>query len=70
MTILLENDVISSKWDALRQVNTFVVARDGKQWTVEIPQSLLQPLMGNKIARRQFTHNCIVKAMQGPPDAA
>lgn len=66
--ICLENDVVSTKFDTQRQMNIYVVMKDGQQWTVEIPLSDLHPLAGNKAARRKMVETRLQGAMNGPSD--
>lgn len=68
MTVNLDSDLVGTKFDAARQVNIYTARRGDRRWTVEVPLSELQPLMGNKTARRQKVENFINSAMSGPAD--
>lgn len=64
----IDCDLVSSKWDAARQVNVYVGKRgDDRKWTVEIPQSELQPHIGNKMMRRKIVTNFMESAMNSRP---
>lgn len=66
--ICVENDVVSTGFDAVRQVSIYVLRKNERQWTVEIPLSDVQSLMGNKQARRKLVESRLQGAMNGPSD--
>lgn len=66
--ICLENDVVSTRFDAQRQVNIYVLRKNDRQWTVEVPLSDLHPMAGNKQARRKIVEARLQGAMNGPSD--
>lgn len=75
MTIHPEEEVQSS-YDAQTRVHTYVITRNGKKWTVDIPDADFQkfgPVLGasaavNKMARRKHLAMRLAAAMEGPPD--
>lgn len=76
MTIHLENEVVGSAFDPITQIHTYTVARDGKRWTVTIPNADFErfgPRLGaraaiNQLTRRKHLAMRLTAAMDGPPD--
>jgi hypothetical protein len=66
--INLDSDVVSSKFDAVKQTCLYTVRRGDRLWTVEIPLSELHVHAGNKMLRRKTVENYLNSAMSGPSD--
>ena len=72
-----ETEIIETRSNPATHVHTYVIAREGKRWTVDIPDDEFRqfgPVIGashvqNKQARRTYLARRLVAAMEGPKDA-
>lgn len=77
MTINLDTEVVNTAYDVRTHVHTYVLARNGKRWTVRVPDQQFArfgPVVGaqaaqNKANRRKYLATMLENAMQGDADA-
>lgn len=77
MTINPETDVVATSHDPVTRTHSYTIARGGKRWTTQIPDTdfgQFGPVMGanadlNKMRRRQHLATRLEAAMAGAPDA-
>ncbi len=78
MTFNPETEIVSSSHDPVKRFHTYVAERNGKRWTVSIPDAEFAefgPVVGasaavNKQARRTYLARKMTAAMDGPADGA
>jgi hypothetical protein len=78
MTINPETEIVATSHDPVTQTHRYTVEKQGKRWTVAIPDLEFQkfgPVFGaqaatNKERRRMYLANRLTAAMQGEPDAS
>jgi hypothetical protein len=68
MTINLDTEVVSSSYDVTAHMNTYTIKRDGRRWTVNIPDTALAIHGANHAARRTHLGNLLTDAMRGKAD--
>lgn len=68
MTINLDSDLVSTKFDSVKQVCIYTARQGLRQWTAEIPVKELNAYAGNKMMRRQIVTRYLQSAMNGPSD--
>lgn len=68
MTIHLDTEVVSSRFDTVTQTCFYTIERDGQRWTASIPMADLNKHGANKIAKRNYLATVLNNAMQGEPD--
>ena len=66
MTVHLENEIVSSRFDTERQMHSYTVMRGGRRWTVELPHAVLKALP--PAARRAQLGRSLTVAMAGRAD--
>lgn len=77
MTINLDTELAETAWDPTTRAHTYTLERQGKRWTVTIPDEELArfgPVVGahgktNQARRRLYVATKLAAAMQGEPDA-
>lgn len=76
MTIHPETEIVATSYDAPTRTHSYTIARDGKRWTVAIPDAdfaQFGPVVGasaavNKMNRRRHLAQRLEAAMQGAAD--
>lgn len=68
MTIHLDTEVVSTRFDPVTRTCFYTIERDGKRWTASIPEVELNKHGPNKIARRNMIAMALNNAMMGKPD--
>ncbi len=66
--INLETEIVESRYDTKARANIYVIARNGRRWTVSVPDADVAKIGGNKQARRVFVTNMLETAMRGKAD--
>ena len=73
MTIHPETEIVSTSYDAVKHTHSYTIERNGKRWTVEIPDADFQnfgPVMGasaatNRMNRRRHLAMRLQAAIDG-----
>jgi hypothetical protein len=68
MTINLDTEIVSSSYDIDARMNTYTIRRDGRRWTVQIPDSAFAVHATNRQARAAHLGNLLTAAMRGKAD--
>lgn len=66
--INLETEVVSTSYNELTQECIYVVQKNGKQWTVRIPERDFNHHGPNNQKRREHLATVLELAMNGPED--
>lgn len=72
MTINLEEEISSSRYDKLARMHSYTIERDGKRWTVNISDDEFAKFgfdKAGKMGRRTLLAQRLTSALQGVPDA-
>lgn len=67
MTINLDTEVVGSTYDVSAHVSTYTVLRDGRRWTVTVPDVAFAQCQ-NAASRRTLLGNLLTNAMRGKAD--
>lgn len=67
-TVHLENEMVATRHDPQERKSHFTIERDGRRWTVAIPDDDLNRHKANKAARRMHVAQVLTMAMQGKAD--
>lgn len=67
-TVHLETEIVATHYDAASRQCFYTIERDGRQWTVGIPEDDLNRHKANKAARRMHLAQTLSVAMQGKAD--
>ena len=72
MTVALESEIISTKYDNRTRRCYYTIQRDGKCWTVSLSLDEMNKFKGanHKHLRRTHVATALKNAMNGKPDAA
>lgn len=70
MTIALESEIVSTKYDPLKRICSYTLRRGGEQWTVNVPRDDLDKHKGPtaKQLRRRHVASALMSALQRAPD--
>lgn len=68
MPVNIDSDLVSSRFDKVRQLCIYTAKSGERRWTVEIPARELFALGGNKTLKRQTVTRYLQSAMSGPSD--
>lgn len=68
MTINLDTEVVSSSYDIDAHMNIYTIKRDGRRWTVNIPDAAFAMHGASQAARRAHLGNLLTEAMRGKAD--
>lgn len=67
-TIHLENEIVATRHDPVTRTSFYTIERNGRRWTVGIPDDDLNRHKSNKAARRLHLAQTLNMAMQGKAD--
>jgi hypothetical protein len=68
MTINLDTEIVETRHDPVSRMNSYVLERGGRRWTVHIHLNDLDRHGANKLARRNHLGNLLQQAMLGKAD--
>lgn len=71
MTINVDTEIVASRYDAAKRINHYTIKRDGRHWSVEVPDDHLDRHgrgAGSRDRRRNHVGSLLVLAMRGKAD--